>query len=163
EMRRLDVSMEKAVHVAGAIAIPAQPLRTLYLESDRVVAAQVGKSTEVKRDGDSRLVVTTLAVSGPIKGDGSKTALNVDHSVYGRGRGQFKEGEVVLAFLQRTDESEARKDPNGYELVYGASSVKHLSAAELETYLQRLEELKVLLANRDSKPEETVEWLVRCA
>src|SRR5262249_54197483 len=66
-------------------------------------------------------------------------------------------------FLQRTDESEARKDPNGYELVYGASSVKHLSAAELETYLQRLEELKVLLANRDSKPEETVEWLVRCA
>jgi hypothetical protein len=42
QARRIDIAMEKLVSLGGDVAIPAQPLRTLYLESDRVVVARVG-------------------------------------------------------------------------------------------------------------------------
>jgi Carboxypeptidase regulatory-like domain len=157
ETRRLDVAMEKLVVMAGAIMIPPQPLRTLYLNSDRVVVAQVGKSTEEAKDGSSRLVRTSLIVSRTLKGDGHKPALTVSDMVYGE-QGQFTEGETVLAFLRRGS------DANSYSTSEGSGeSVIHLSASDLELYIQRLEELKAIASNSESDPADIVDWLVRCA
>jgi len=161
EARRLDVGLEKLILVMGATGRPAQPLRTLYLESDRVVVAEVGKSTNAEREGSSRLVKTSLIVSQTIKGDGHKPAIDVYQWAYGRERGPLTEGETVLAFLQRKED--ARGDKGGYELIYGATSAKHLSSSDLETYLQRLEELKAIVAKPDAASNDIVEWLVACA
>ncbi|HWO01334.1 MAG TPA: hypothetical protein VNS63_18890, partial [Blastocatellia bacterium] len=94
-----------------------------------------------------------------IKGDGHKPAVDVHHFVYARDPIQFTEGQTVLAFLQRKEGD--TKD--GYEPIYGASSVKRLSPSDLETYLSRLEELKAIVSNREPNPIDIVEWLVRCA
>lgn len=161
EARRVDVGMEKQIVTMGAMVIRAQPLRTLYIESDRVVVAEVGKSTNAEREGSSRLLRTSLSVTQTIKGDGHKPAIDVYHWAYGRGRGPLTEGETVLAFLQRKED--ARADNGGYELIYGATSVRHISSADLATYLQRLEELKAIIKKPDHDPNDIVEWLVRCA
>jgi hypothetical protein len=163
EARRLDVAMEKLIEVMGAMGIPWQPLRTLYLESDRVVVARVGKSTNGDRDGSSRLVKTSLVVSQTIKGDGHKPAVDVYHWAYGREPREFTEGETVLVFLQRGGDTGSRQTGDAYELIYGAAAAKHLSPSELETYVQRLEELKAIIGNPDYKPNDVAEWLVGCA
>lgn len=156
EARRLDVAMEKLIQIMGAMGMPAQPLRTLYLESDRIVVAEVGKSTDVEREGQ---VKTSLTVSQTIKGDGHKPAIDIYHWAYDRDR--LIKGEAVLVFLQRREDARGGKDI--YDLIYGATSAKHLSQSDLETYLQRLEELKAVMGNPDSKPSDITEWLVRCA
>jgi hypothetical protein len=162
EARRFDVAMEKLIAMTGVSFIPPQPLRTLYLNSDRVVVAQVGKSTADATEGSARSVKTSLIVSRTIKGDGHKSAIDVYNWVYGK-QGQFTEGETVLAFLQRREDAQSHSARDGYALVSSAESVKHLSASGLETYLQRLEELKGVISNSESKPADLVEWLVRCA
>ena len=161
EARRLDIGMEKLMLLLGATGMPAQPLRTLYLESDRVVVPEVSKSTDPDREKGSGQVKTSLRVSQTIKGDGHKPAVDVFHWVYNRGRGPLTEGETVLVFLQRREDARGAKDT--YELIYGASSAKHLSPSDLETYLQRLEELKAIVAKPEPAPNDIVEWLVRCA
>jgi hypothetical protein len=156
QARRLDVAMEKLIEVMGAMGIPRQPLRTLYLESDRVVVAEVGKSTDAEREGQ---VKTSLSVSQTIKGDGHKPAIDIYHWAYDRDR--LIKGETVLVFLQRREDARGGKD--NYDLIYGATSAKHLSQSDLETYLQRLEELKAVMGNPDSEPRDITEWLMRCA
>ena len=159
EARRFDIAMEKLVEVMGAMGIPSQPLRTLFLESDRIVVAQVGASSVAEKLNYGRSFKTSLMVSQTIKGDGHKPAVDVHHFVYARDPIQFTEGQTVLAFLQRKEGD--TKD--GYEPIYGASSVKRLSPSDLETYLSRLEELKAIVSNREPNPIDIVEWLVRCA
>jgi len=161
EARRLDVGMEKMIVMSGAVYIPAQPLRVLYLNSDRVVIAEVGKSINAVREGSSRILRTSLGVSQTIKGDGHKSVIVVDEWVYGRDRGSLVEGETALLFLQRKEDARGANDI--YELSDNHSSAKHLSSSDLATYLQRIEELKVILGNSDSNPSDITEWLVRCA
>jgi Carboxypeptidase regulatory-like domain len=157
ETRRLDFPMEKLVIVSGIVSIPPQPLRTLYLNSDRVVVAQVGKSTAEAKDGSSRLVRTSLVVSRTLKGDGHKPALTVSEMVYGK-RGQFTEGETVLAFLRRGSDANSYSSSEEF-----GQSVKHLSESDLELYIQRLAELKAITSNSESDSADVVDWLVRCA
>jgi carboxypeptidase family protein len=162
EARRFDVAMETLVVMSGVIAVPLQPLRILYLNSDRVVVAQVGKSAAHANEGSSRLIKTSLIVSRTIKGDGHKPAVDVYEWVYGE-KGRLTEGETVLVFLRRGDDAGGNNTSDGYTLDSSAESVKHLSASGLETYLQRLDELKAITANSESTSADIVEWMVRCA
>ena len=159
EARRLDMVMEKLIIRSGVTYIPPQPLRALYLNSDRVVVASVGKSTDVRRERHARLVKTSLNVSQTIKGDGHKSIIDVYQWVYGSDRGKLAEGEHVLAFLQ-VDEEAAK---NTYQLTSAGESSKNLSTSDLEIYIQRLEELKGIVSKASSQPEDIAEWLVQCA
>ena len=155
EARRFDVGMERLIIVSGAIARPAQPLRTLYRESDRVVVAEVGKSTDAEQKGQ---IKTRLNIFQTIKGDGHKSAIALYHWSYNRDR--LIEGQTVLVFMQRRGDVGAS---DRYDLLYGDTSAKHLSPADLQTYLQRIQELKEIAGKSDAAPSDIVEWLVRCA
>jgi hypothetical protein len=156
EARRLDVGLERLFIVSGAISRPAQPLRTLYSESDRVVVAEVGKSTATEQKGQ---IKTLLSVSQTIKGDGHKPIIAVYRWSYNGER--LIEGQTVLAFMQRRGDAAGANDL--YDLINGETSVKHLSQADLETYLQRIQELKEITGKNEAAPSDIVEWLVRCA
>jgi hypothetical protein len=162
EARRFDVAMEKLIAMTGVSFIPPQPLRTLYLNSDRVVVAQVGKSTADATEGSARSVKTSLTVSWTIKGDGHKPAIDVDDWVYGQEQ-RFTEGETVLAFLQRGEDAKDQHARDSYKLVSGSESARRLSPSDLEAYVQHLEELKAAISKAESEPADLVEWLVRCA
>lgn len=163
EARRFDVPMEKELVFGGAMGIPSQPLRTLYLESDRIVVAQVGKSSTDEKVTHGSSFKTLLTVSQTIKGDGHKPALDVYHFSFGGQPRQLGEGQTVLAFLQRNEEARGEEKQNSYDLIYGSSAAKHLSPSDLETYVRRLEELKAIVGNSESNPNDVVEWLVRLA
>jgi hypothetical protein len=161
--RRFDVAMVKQVTMMGAVAVPLQPLRTLYLESDRIVVAQVGKSINNEKATHAQSLKTSLIVSQTIKGDGHKPAVDVYHWAYGGQLDRLTEGETVLVFLQRKENASGGDIRNSYELIYGGASVKRLSPPDLETYVRRLEELREITGKSESDPNEIVEWLVRCA
>lgn len=158
EVHRMDVVMEKEVVVMGAMGIPVQPLRALYLESDRVVVATVGKGVAIQKDGSSTLRKTSLAVSQTIKGDGHKPVIDMVEWDYMARQNMMKEGDTVLAFLQRKEDAR-----DAYEPIYGSSSVKKLSETDLATYVRRLGELRELMGRSDSDPKDITEWLVQCA
>jgi hypothetical protein len=163
EVRRFDLAMEKQVVLMGVVTRVPQPLRILYKNSDRVVVAVVGKRTVASRDG-SNLTKIPLNVLRTIKGDGHKPALDV---VYTRldhmNQGYLVEGETVLAFLQRNDASTSESSSLTYALASDPQPVKQLSAADLQAYVQRLDELRAIIGNSESQPADIVDWLVRCA
>jgi len=156
EARRLDVGMARLIQIMGAIGRPAQPLRTLYTESDRVVVAEVGKSTNGERKDE---IKTLLNVSQTIKGDGHKPVIAIYRWSYNGDR--LIEGQTVLAFMQRRGDGGGANDR--YDLIDGETSAKHLSLSDLDTYLQRIQELKEITGKNDTSPSDIVEWLVRCA
>lgn len=158
EVRRMDVVMNKEVLVMGAIGVLSQPLRTLYMQSDRVVVARVGKSVPVQKDGSSSLTRTSLAVSQTIKGDGHKPVVDLVQWDYRPRESGMKEGDIVLAFLQRKEDGR-----DVYEPISGSSSVKKLSDSDLSTYVRRLVELKDLMGSSTPDPKAITEWLVQCA
>ena len=157
EVHRMDVVMAKEIVVMGATGVPAQPLRALYLQSDRVVVAMVGKTIPLKKSGDDGLVRTSLTVSQTIKGDGHKPIVEVFQWDAARPN-RAKEGDTVLAFLQRKEDAK-----DGYEPIYGSSSIKSLSESDLGAYLLRLAQLKELIARSSADPKDITEWLVQCA
>jgi carboxypeptidase family protein len=158
EVHRMDVVMEKEVLIGGATGVPAQPLRALYLQSDRVVVATVGKTTTPKKSSDDGSVRTSLTVSQTIKGDGHKPIVDVFQWDLAARRNGANEGDTVLAFLQRKEDGR-----DGYEPIYGSSSIKNLSESDLGTYLRRLAQLKELITRSNADPKDITEWLVQCA
>lgn len=162
EVHRMDIVMNKEVHVMGAMGVPAQPLRSLFTESDRIVVGTVGKSVPVERDGKSSLIKTTLAVSQTIKGDGHKPALDLLQWSYSRDQNEFKEGDKVLAFLQRRVDQPNNDVKDAYEPIYGSTSMKKLNESDLATYIRRLDQLKELTGRSKPDPKEIAEWLVQC-
>lgn len=146
----------------GMVGVPAQPLRSLFIESDRVVVATVGKSVPVERDGKSSLIKTPLAVSQTIKGDGHKPALDLIQWSYSHDQNEVKEGDTVLAFLQRKEDQGSKSVKDVYEPIYGSTSMKKLNESDLATYVRRLDQLKELTGRSKSDPKDLVEWLVQC-
>ncbi|MBI3650416.1 MAG: carboxypeptidase regulatory-like domain-containing protein [Acidobacteria bacterium] len=160
KQRRADVSLQSNDYsVGGAMAYAAEPLRTLYNESDRVVVATVGKAVKIGKEHDSTLRKIALTVSSTVKGEHQST-LYVYEYVYKDEPSQFVKDERVLVFLQRRESQTGIED--GYDLSGYREGLKKLDDADLKIYLQRLEELKNLQEKEDNGPAETVEWLVRC-
>ena len=68
----------------------------------------------------------------------------------------------MLLFL-RSRRDELRASKQGYELIDSQRGIKELPEADLQTYLQRIDELAAITSKGEPDREEIVEWLVRCA
>lgn len=162
------------IAVAASFATPAlacpsddlQPLRVMYLTSDHIVAARVGKTetiTAEKSDGDdeSEMLVylkTALLVSSTLKGE-HEPVVYVYHSSYGNYGdvlSRLEEGQTFLAFLNR------RGEEDGYEIENMNSGIQTLSDDELKIYTRRLEELDSIMQAKAPSVAEIDEWLIRC-
>ncbi len=144
--------------LSGVVAVPREPLRELYTESDRVVIATVGKSVKVRKDGDSKLMRVTLEVSSTLKGE-HKATVSLYEFLYQDAKSDYIKGEKIVFFLQRTEEEEER---DGY-FSSGWQRHKKLSDEDLRVYTQHLEELAAILDSDEPALSEITEWLVRCA
>ena len=162
EESRLDITMRYPIaFTGGAIALPVFPLRKLYEASERIVVARVSKSSRVEAEGDSVLIKTQLRVSSTLKGSGREGTVDVYHWVYGEDD-TYTSGANLLVFLKRRqDEKGAVK--GGYEVIDTQRGVKKLSEADLQVYLQRIDELTTIMSKEKHDQAEIVEWLVRCA
>ena len=150
--------------VSACPEAPPQPLRTLYMKSNRIVVARAGESAivqvNVENDYSTTLVCTILHVSSTIKGEGEEPIVYVYHWKWGDDEdisGVFKEGDNLLLFLDR------RPDGHGYQVDDERYGVKKLSDKALKVYLQRMDELASLLRQEKPDTAQIVEWLVRCA
>lgn len=148
--------------MGGAVVVSrAQPLRTLYKESDLIVVATAGKSVKVESDRENSLMKTALQVFSTHKGKAKKSVVYVYHWDYRDGDGTFASDQKQLVFLKHSKEGKGGKD--GYEIDDIGYGVKKLSDADLTIYMQRIaEQAKIMQA---AKPDDAqiVEWLVRCA
>jgi hypothetical protein len=165
EERRVDVTMsvvQVSMSTGGVIAMPVFPLRELYNQSEHIVVARVGKSSKVETEGEARLIKTRLQVSSTLKGSSRERVVDVYHWVYGEEDEIYTSGANLLLFLKpREGGKEAAK--HGYEVVDTQRGVKKLSEADLQVYLQRIDELATILSKEKPDPAEIAEWLVRCA
>lgn len=157
-------------HARACPVSEPQPLRRLYMQSDRIVTARVGKSEAVKvemlgEEGAQQTpfsyLKTSLLVSSTLKGE-AEPVIYVNHTMYGDYKDALSQAEddggTLLLFLNRQSEEEG----GGFfinEMSYG---LKALPDAELKIYTKRIEELAAIM--REKKPDEAaiVEWLVRC-
>lgn len=150
---------------------PPKPLRALYVESDLVVVARVGQTVPVEMAtvDDQGLKVyrmkTSLRVNSTVKGQGNHDVIPLYHlswhskdaaetpSAYD----EYGDSEKLLFFLKR------RADGEGYEEADSAYGVKKLTDADLRVYVERMNELALILQQEKPDPARIVEWLVRCA
>jgi hypothetical protein len=137
---------------------PPQPLRTLYLDSDLIIVAQVGATTLVREEKFSDFLKTSLIVSSVLKGETAGPVVSLYNRAHRGNRelaAKYKQGESLLLFLQETGEGYALDDPT--------YCIKRLSAGDLQIYLERIAELDSILQQAPPDNERLVEWLVRCA
>jgi|GEM_PF-1630447 len=145
---------------------PPQPLRHLYVQSDQIVLATVGKTEVVKVENPEAAVEeqmsqlkTALHVSSTLKGE-TKPVIYLSHwrySDYPDALSNDVEGKTFLLFLNLNAEDETYSID---DMSYGA---KQLSDADLKVYIKRIEELAAILSAAEPSDKEIVEWLVRCA
>ncbi len=145
---------------------PPQPLRHLYVQSDQIVVATVGKTEVVKVENPEAAVEeqmsqlkTALHVSSTLKGE-TKPVIYLSHwrySDYPDALSNDVDGKTFLLFLNLNAEDETYSID---DMSYGA---KQLSDANLKIYIKRIEELAGILSAEKPSDKEIVEWLVRCA
>lgn len=149
---------------------PPKPLRALYTESDLVVVARAGQTVPVEMASlDQRLKVyllkTNLNVDSTLKGQGNHGLITL-YSLRWVAPNQDEEpalhdyysgGDKLLFFLKQ------RVDGEGYEQADPSYGVKTLSDAELRVYVERMNELALIMQQEKPDPARIVEWLVRCA
>jgi hypothetical protein len=160
---RVDLPMRAAlVSQGGLVIVPTVTLRELYNKSDLIVVVRTGKSTTVKTDGEARLSRTRLQVSSTHKGLERGRTVDFYHWVYGEDDEAYKSGSNLLLFLKPYQDGQggAKK---GYELVDSQRGIKQLPEADLQVYLQRIDELATIMSKEKHERAEIVEWLVRCA
>jgi hypothetical protein len=164
EEHRVDVALSVGLQVTlgGAMSVPITPLRALYNNSDLIVVARAGKSTRVETDGEARLMRTRLQVASTHKGLERGRTVDLYHWVYGEEDEAYKSGSNLLLFLKPYQDGQggAKK---GYEIVNPERGIKQLSEADLQVYLQRIDELAMIMSKEKPYRAEIVEWLVRCA
>lgn len=153
---------------------PPQPLRQLYMQSERVVIARVGKSeiVKVENNGDDREVETddedggngptqlrtALHVSSTLKGE-HQPVVYVNHYMYVDYKDPLSSAptdEDLLVFLEKVEDI----DDFSVDMNYG---IKKLSKADLNVYVSRIEELASMMKSGYPGDAAIVEWLVRCA
>jgi hypothetical protein len=154
-----------------ACPAPPLPLRALYMNSDLIVVARLGETTPVEMvsSGEENsykryLMRTSLNVSSTVKGQGNYGVVNVYHWAwqqrdipYSHVFNQYSDGDKLLFFLN------PREDGQGYEIADNSYGVKSLPEADLRIYLQRIDELSLIMQQEKPDPAQIVEWLVRCA
>jgi hypothetical protein len=152
----------------------AEPLRRAYDTSDLVIAAVVGPSVVVGRDGGSVVVVTDLSIESSVKGTVSGRDIAYQHVEYGAEdaaggswRANFVPGTQVLAFLERSKADVARAGRPIFESVDYHFGIRQLGNLERAAYLARLEALARLGREAQRRGEMTpgdlVEWIVATA
>ncbi len=149
---------------------PPKPLRALYTESDLVVVARVGQTVPVEvasfeDKAKAYLLKTSLHVNSTVKGQGNHGVISL-YSVRWRGQNDdqaptayddYDDGEKLLFFLKR------RANEEGYEEADVSYGVKKLTDADLRVYVERMDELTLIMQQEKPDPARIVEWLVRCA
>jgi hypothetical protein len=152
---------------------PPRPLRTLYLESDRIVVAHIGETIPLETSFEDNYrktsLKTTLYVTSTLKGEGDHYTVYIYHENWdwagaAEQQGQenqhqfseYKPDDTLLVFLIR------RKEGKGYEVSDTTYAVKKLNDADLKIYTQRIEELAAIMQDEQPDNERLVEWLVRC-
>lgn len=146
------------------------PLRNLYVMSDLVVVGSFGETTAVEMTGfeesmpyERYLMRTELKVSSMVKGAGNYSTLHFYHSGWkfnertGHTLSQYQGDDKLLIFLKR------REGGDGYEQTDDSHGIKKLTDAALKVYVQRLDELGLIMQQAEPDPARIVEWLVRCA
>jgi hypothetical protein len=152
----------RSVVAAACPVEPPSPLRVLYLQSERVVAARVGESASVEGADSENLRKTAFEVTESLKGDGGEKSLYVYHYVWADSPDlptNFRRGDTLLLFLSRG--VDAQED--GYYVTDARYGAKKLAEADLKVYLKRIEELQWIMRVGKPDPDELAEWLVRCA
>ncbi len=156
----MDVSLQPHYPIMGGGGYPQYPLRELYENSDRVVVATVGETVKLKDLQYGSELKKTLNVSSTLKGDGHKSTIAIHESVSGIDGGRLRTGDQVLVFLNRRETGKGEKE--SYEIKGYDSGVKKLSAADLQSYLQHIDDLKTILDAEKPDRDAIIEWLVRC-
>ena len=173
EQRRADLTAEANTETVllGAVAVEADPLRKVYDTSDLVVAAVVGSSVVVGRDGPQADVVTDLRIESSFKGTVSGREVAYRHVEYAAGdaaegswRADFVPGARVLAFLQRSKADVALGERPAFESVDYHFGIRKLGDPERAAYLARLDALARI--DREARrrgelsPGDLAEWIV---
>jgi len=146
--------------MAGAIALPLEPLRTLYENSALIVVGRPTESSTVKRDQYSRLIKTGVEVSQTLKGAFSKSTIWVYHDELGNPTDPFAGGAPILIFLKHR-ESKGVFKTSTYEPVDSTFSVKQLTDSELASYTSRIKSLQATLQGERPCRSELGDWLVQ--
>jgi Carboxypeptidase regulatory-like domain len=166
EAARLDITLANTIvgvrvtATSGIAARMPEPLRALHQESNLIVVARLGRSTSVKNTATNEMMKTTLEVTLLIKGGNRGSRVNVYNWGWGEDQqfpGGLKTGDTALFFLK------PREQGDGYEVSDYSYGVKRLAPADLQVYLQRLEELNVMARTKPQDTAAIVDWLVRCA
>jgi len=154
----------------GAVR-PPDPLRKVYDASDLVIAAVVGPSVVVGRDGPQIDVVTDLRIESSIKGtvSGREVAYrhdeyDVDDAAGSSWRADFAPGRRVLAFLQRSKADVALAGRPAFESVDFHFGIRKLADPECAAYLARLDALARIDREARRRGElssaDLAEWIV---
>jgi hypothetical protein len=98
-------------------------------------------------------------VSQTLKGK-HRDFVHVYHDMY-RYWLEFNDESYSLVFLKQRDPFSFRQ-PRGYVFADYSRAVKLPTEKFLEKYVERLTELDAIMQRRRFKPQEIVEWLVRC-
>jgi len=159
QQQKVNVFMQgvRMVTLGGIIATREQPLRTLYNESDLIVAATAGNSVRVQSERESNLMKTALNVFSTLKGKTKKSVVYVYHWTYKELDDSFAKDKKQLVFLRHSD-----RGKDGYEVDDLNYGVKKLSDADLTIYTQRIAELAKIMQAAKPDDAQIVEWLVRC-
>lgn len=150
---------------------PPKPLRALYTESDLIVVARVGATVPVEMASVDEqglkvyLTKTSLHVDSTVKGQGNHAVIPLynlrwqeqDNHEVPTSYGEYADTDKLLFFLKR------RADGEGYQEADSSYGVKQLSDADLRVYIERMDELALILQQEQPDPARIVEWLVRCA
>lgn len=158
------LSSVRVRRTAACSAPPPVPLRELYMTSKRVVIARAGQSAllpTINEHGyDNTPLRTSFYVSRTLKGEKEEEVVHVYQWLYGEDRAvpeDFAEGKTLLLFLADREEGE------GYRVTDYRYGAKQLSDDDLKVYVKRIEELEVILRDKEPDKKKIVEWLVRCA
>jgi hypothetical protein len=173
EQRRVDLTAEsdQETVLVGAVAVEADPLRRVYETSDLVIAAIVGPSVVVGRDGPQVDVVTDLRIESSFKGTVSRRDVAYRHVEYGAGdaaggswRADFVPGTRVLAFLQRSKADVALGGRPAFESVDYHFGIRKLGDPEQTAYLARLDALaridREARRRGEPSPADLAGWIV---
>jgi Carboxypeptidase regulatory-like domain len=176
EQRRVDLTAEANAETVllGAVVVEPDPLRKVYDESDLVIAAVVGPSVVVQRDGRQADVVTDLRIESSIKGTVPGRDVAYRHDEYaaddatgGSWRADFVPGTRMLAFLQRSKADVALAGRPAFESVDYHFGIRRLGDPERAAYLARLDALaridREARRRGEMSPGDLAEWIVATA
>jgi hypothetical protein len=169
ERQRVELTAQPIVHLAGAMAMAAPPLRQRFGNSDLVVAAVIGPSSVVERREHRLTVLTELRVDTVFKGTlGGRTLVqrHWEHDFDGAAwAGEYAPGTRVVAFLDRGEEAAGSAGRPVFEAAdYSVGISRFGDDAERTAYEARLEALARIERRAERRgekdPDELVEWLV---